>query len=522
MSLKDLGKKGKSIKNKYLENREEGLRLITRLISAEDGIDEKRTAILREIELNIERGFLDLVTKYQCPFSAKIYSSLQKAYEDIVDVVNFPKLENALTVAVGGAFSAGKSRFLNAVLKDETLLPTDTSPTTSIPTYILSGEKDSIFALNRYQHRVEIDQEALHAVSHAFKNEYGVSFSHILKLITVERKVFPYKNILFLDTPGYSKSDRAEGRHDNTDENIAREHLRTADYLIWLIDIQNGTIPQNDINFIKSLDFETELLVVLNKADSKIETEIENIINVTKTGLKNNDIEFYDVVAFSSSEKKEYSPSGNVLNSFLDRADRITPGTELVERVNNIFEEFLSYQKTEIENLRQSRKVMNEGSVDMKIDDKYRQTIEEVSRRQKEDIIRLIGSEKEGELLQSIIIGNVKKLFSEIKITISDNSSPRKKKKEPPCEKKTYRFEAAFECKNQKELSRIKDLKSINGAVEKVSGVGVVINAEADSQAVISHKEVKHRSGLDAEKLFQKGDRVVIQYVEKNKCVVII
>ncbi|ERP30743.1 dynamin family protein [Chitinivibrio alkaliphilus] len=319
-AFKNMPKKEKTIpKNRYLENNDDGFNLLAQLISAESDVSAESEEILRDLENMVDKEFLELAMNNDCPRSAKIYSDLQKVYEDLVDVVNFPVLENTFTVAVGGGFSAGKSRFLNALLDEKNLLPTDTSPTTAIPTYILNGEENAVFALNQFQHRTEIDEEALHAISHAFNAAYNVTFSHILKRISVERTSIPYTNITFLDTPGYSKADDVIQRNNNTDEHIAKEHLRTADYLIWLVDIQNGTIPEPDINFILGLDYELEVLVVMNKADKKIESEVKKVVETARKDLKKNGIPTYDVIGFSSSKNIEYSESKTVLRDFLKK-----------------------------------------------------------------------------------------------------------------------------------------------------------------------------------------------------------
>ncbi|WP_219583916.1 hypothetical protein, partial [Vibrio parahaemolyticus] len=83
------------------------------------------------------------------------------------------------------------------------LLPVDTTPTTSIPTFLFKGVSNSIDALNFFGKKTEIDEHAVKAICHAFNKKYRVTFSHILQMIAVEREVFHYGNLIFLDTPGY-------------------------------------------------------------------------------------------------------------------------------------------------------------------------------------------------------------------------------------------------------------------------------------------------------------------------------
>ncbi|MGK5091741.1 dynamin family protein [Deltaproteobacteria bacterium TL4] len=300
---------GIGTENRYLQKTSEGMKLVAKLVS----VGEKRgktDELMLEMNRLIEEKFLTLSKDDEAPGGADTYADLQKAYDDLEALVSFPQFENHTIVAVGGCFSSGKSCFLNSLLEETNLLPSDTTPTTSIPTYIMAGNEDAFYALNKHQNKVVIDRDALDAITHQFLTHYKVSFSHILRILTVERKNFKHPNLMFLDTPGYSKSDHLKRKEDNTDENIAREHLRNADFLIWLMDIQNGTVPQTDIEFIKSLQFKKPILFIFNKADKKPAKDVTNIIEVASKNLSKQEIQVYDVIGYSSNEIREYSPQG--------------------------------------------------------------------------------------------------------------------------------------------------------------------------------------------------------------------
>ena len=53
----------------------------------------------------------------------------------------------------------------------------------------------------------------------------------------------------FLDTPGYSKADAEH--HHHSDEKLAINQLSKADYLIWLVNAKNGTIRDEDLQFLQ-------------------------------------------------------------------------------------------------------------------------------------------------------------------------------------------------------------------------------------------------------------------------------
>ncbi len=311
--------------NPYLADAEKGLSLCAALISNAERVDES-AKYQDEIQHIIETDFLNHAQHDDNTTGAKTYADLLKWQEHLAEAICFPQLEQSYTVAVGGSFSAGKTRFLTSVLGCPSLLPTDTTPTTSIPTYLFQGTENSIDALNFYGKKTPIDEDALKAICHAFNVRYGVTFSHLLQLIAVQRENFTYPNLIFLDTPGYSKADNVSDTRQNTDENIAREHLRSADYLIWLVDQQNGTVPKPDIDFIQSLDLRQPVLIVISKADKRPENLIREVIATAKADLARAEVDFLDVIAYSAQNNTEISDSGTVLTNFLNN-------------INNYFDE---------------------------------------------------------------------------------------------------------------------------------------------------------------------------------------
>ena len=298
--------------NPYLNNPLAGLQLCARLISKNNHREPWQDHLDR-----INHDLLKLVEDNAQVAGAGFYNRMQQLEDRLTEIASFPLLERCYTVAVGGAFSAGKSRFLNSVLGCPSLLPTDTTPTTSIPTFISQGSDDRITALNRYGKKTDIDEDAIAAICHAFNDRFGVTFSHLLQLISIERQSLNYASLAFLDTPGYSKADNISHRSDNTDENIARQQLRTADYLIWLVDIQNGTIPKQDLEFIASLESHQPVLFIFSKVDKKPAAQVREVIASARKDLELAGLAYYDVIGYSAQTGEEVSDSGSLLTSWL-------------------------------------------------------------------------------------------------------------------------------------------------------------------------------------------------------------
>ncbi|WP_116645226.1 dynamin family protein [Salinivibrio sp. HTSP] len=324
-----------SYSNCYLKDAELGLELCASLV-AKPELRTSSDKILDDVRSLINKTFLSHTEQGENTSGATAYARLLKWFDLLKEAAYFPQLQQSHTVAVGGSFSAGKTRFLNTVLGCPSLLPVDTTPTTSIPTFLFKGDQNRIDALNFYGKKTEINEDAIKAICHAFNKKYQVTFSHILQMMAVERETFNYANLIFLDTPGYSKSDNEK----KIDENISRQHLRVSDYLIWLVDSQNGTVPQQDIDFLQSLDLDSPVLFVISKADKKLESEVKGIITQAKEDLDNAEIDYLDVIGYSAVDDKEVSEHGGRLKEFLNHVNRGSEGSTLKWQLSKIFDEY--------------------------------------------------------------------------------------------------------------------------------------------------------------------------------------
>src|SRR5699024_5929893 len=118
-------------------------------------------------------------------------------------------------VALGGGFSSGKSTFLNTLLGTK-ILPSNIDPSTSVPTYVVHSEEENMQGMNIFDTKVDLQVEDVKAIAHGFgrmeeEDEIAddeITLGHILKNLFLQIPAQTIKNIAFLDTPGYSKSDR--------------------------------------------------------------------------------------------------------------------------------------------------------------------------------------------------------------------------------------------------------------------------------------------------------------------------
>jgi tetratricopeptide (TPR) repeat protein len=333
--------------NSYLSNPVKGMMLIANIIKQDNRDKTQLDIFFDEFNNLLKYDFINCTNKIAMPNEAQLYSELIDIKDKLLEDIKFSELVNKTHIGVGGSFSAGKSSFLNSILgRDldvEDILPIDSVPTTSIPTYIVKQKEKSknnlnIYTFNKDGNKSEIDKEALLAISHEFNKVYGFGLTSLINNIIIDVDSMPYSNIAFLDTPGYSKAD---GNQD-TDKNIAKKHLIGIDSLIWLIDVDNGVIRDGDIQFIKSLNFHGDILFILNKADKKPISDIENIIKAIKDTLENSNINYVDIIAYSSHEREEYL-SKNKIIEFLNSKNKSNRKkfTSEFNRVLNQYKDFL-------------------------------------------------------------------------------------------------------------------------------------------------------------------------------------
>lgn len=228
---------------------------------------------------------------------------LKYEFDKLRDFVLFDKLIGKNVVALGGAFSTGKSTFLNSLIGKK-ILPAKIEPSTSVPTYIIGGE-ERVFAINSFMKSVELELGDLKTISHGFSDEYPVSFGHLLRNIFLETPSIVYENTAFLDTPGYSKPDD-EYYSERTDENIARAQLNSSDYILWFVNIESGVITQEDIKFLQSLKKEIPKLIVVNKCDKKDEANVKLVLEKVKETLVSSGIMVEGVVPYSCRHPDKY------------------------------------------------------------------------------------------------------------------------------------------------------------------------------------------------------------------------
>lgn len=243
--------------------------------SFSDTHDEIQSS-LSDLRKLISQELLTLARRGSPDHFAELYLAFGREMDRFAEFCAFPFLASRFVVGFGGAFSAGKSSLINALMAQK-LLVTEVDPTTSLPSYLLQGGEDKIFALNLHRQLIELSPSEFSSLTHDERLRFGSQVSSLLQAAFITRQAFPWENLAIIDTPGYSKPD-SEQWSERTDENLARAQLNAAQAVVWVISAKSGGITEDDINFLARLRPEIPKLIALTRADSAPEEDIRAIV----------------------------------------------------------------------------------------------------------------------------------------------------------------------------------------------------------------------------------------------------
>lgn len=341
-------------KNTIIDDPVKSIEFISKISNARDRASKEAIQITSYLKNKFMNSFSSIDIGEEMDMYNELLSIISKINKSSI----IKSLQNKTIVGVGGKFSSGKSRFISSII-GKYILPEDLVPTTSIPTYIVNDDKDSIVAFTKNGGEVDLIEEELEALTHKFYDKYKIGFRYIIDDIIISATTFPYKNVAILDTPGYSKDDNNINDVSVSDIEQAREQLKSSDFIIWVINIEKGTIDNTDIDFIQSLDYKKKIIFVFNQCDKKYPNmdnadELYETLQKTRDILEDKKIPFYDVIPYSSLNyyNCEYDREKRLL-SFFDEADKYQNKNKdiknninkIIESVNRKLANMLSYNK---------------------------------------------------------------------------------------------------------------------------------------------------------------------------------
>ena len=316
----------------------EGIDLLIKILNKSDK-DNKVKKNIENLDNIVNTKFKKLLN-FSNILPANIFFDVQNLNLDLKEFSIYPKIFGKNIIGVGGCFSSGKSAFINSIL-EERILPIDTIITTSFPTYILNETINRNILLTSFQEMLEVDKLDLKKLSHRFYEEYGVHLSTVVDKIFIENNSFDYENLALLDTPGYN-ADSDSGKKDME---ISYSQLRRVKYIIWIIDINNGGLRNDDLDFINSLGKDKEIFFVINKADTVSDEKARyDVYQHIQNQIENEKFNSLGVALYSSrtsknKEKRTYP--GNDVRKFLAQINALK-NINFLEDIGNRFKKIIN------------------------------------------------------------------------------------------------------------------------------------------------------------------------------------
>lgn len=316
-------------------NEKQAINLLQRVIASEplNKTQQKHNQQLVSLEKALNSDLQKSLDLLQCNYQEKLQvdSFIQSLLYRLNSRALYSLIEGKTLIGVGGRFSSGKSSFLNALFmqNSELQLPESQDTTTSVPTFLINSNNSnkntpeiSAQLCNHYGEPIELTSLELNAISHSFKNRFGLGLSDFVSFINISTPIIP-PYVAMLDTPGYSKDDGNQ-MAQFSDFSKAYEQLKSVDYLIWVFDIANGTITDEDFKFIRQIKPQQQILIIANKSDLKSETDRNAIIQQAKLDATQRLAEFgcelFDIVPFSSRNLESQKDSIATIQNFLEAA----------------------------------------------------------------------------------------------------------------------------------------------------------------------------------------------------------
>lgn len=312
-------------------------------------------AKLKHVEEIITRQLPELVKRVAPPNIYELMADFNAEYEKFKDFIIYDSLIGKNVIGLGGGFSSGKSSFLNALMGAGEILPENINPSTSVPAYLVNGDNNIVKAINIFDTCVELDLRAINEIAHGFGAVEGedastdaVQLGHVIKNLFLETNLQKYENLVFLDTPGYSKPDSAD-YSAKTDENIARQQLNTVDMILWFLPVSEaGSFTESDIAFIKSLDQSIPITVICSKAKRRtddqrrdIKAKINEQILINNLNIKN--------VYFFDTEEPDGLDGAEIHNMFDEWNSRAYEEEIFAKHFKRLFWECREYYKKKAE-----------------------------------------------------------------------------------------------------------------------------------------------------------------------------
>lgn len=337
------------------DSKDQVLNLVGKIISPirKDAQSPLAKAV-KNLEAFVLKQLMPILNSASPDNSSQIVDAFQMSLERFEEFTLFPAFESKQLIGVGGAFSSGKSKLLNTII-GENLLPTNTAPSTVVPTFIIHSSQEEVGVINIFNVRSRMSINEFKSISydfdenHKIEHRHQIELRHMIKRAFISSSKLGFEHISLLDTPGYSKAD-SKSYSDRTDETVAMEQLITADFIIWVMDVNNGTAKESDIEFLQKLNLNKPILMVLSKADMKSPDEVEEVRQKVIDELFSIGIKADAVIPFSAADDSRY-PADPILE-WLQEKNTPKDKSSIPIHLKRIFQKYHAYYDEQLSDAR--------------------------------------------------------------------------------------------------------------------------------------------------------------------------
>lgn len=188
-------------------------------------------------------------------------------------------------VAVAGGYSAGKSTFLNCITQSKKLLPTGIEPTSVVLTYVNCSRDNKSVAVrgeNVAGNKVLLSSDVLESIRHTSAGQNSVAGVLKRLIVDIPAAADYMDGIVFIDTPGYDNSASKDIGDASSDRDVALSCFNEADFVLWCVDVQKGTVGKADIDVLekrkKNGDERTPYALVVTKSSLKSPGDLVSVM----------------------------------------------------------------------------------------------------------------------------------------------------------------------------------------------------------------------------------------------------
>ena len=156
------------------------------------------------------------------------------------------------------------------------------------------------------------------------------------------------RNLSILDTPGFASQDQ-----EDTDRTV--EVINECDALFWVFDVNNGTVNNSSLKTIKE-KLRKPLYIIINKVDTKSETEVDRVENLIKNTFLEQHIDLAGVLRFG-----DCGDSGNKsrMLEHLDKLMNVLYSLKDTSDTNNFLQSVYDIQKKRLDECKSEQKTAN-------------------------------------------------------------------------------------------------------------------------------------------------------------------